>query len=109
MSSTLLGAAWRYLSGSIVEVMSTPLATAPLTASSRQRPNGGSQVLCRTPGSAPARRRELQTPQPNDTLSAPAGVARQIGIYLLADACDNLVKRVKLDRLLHLGGGARVG
>ena len=24
-------------------------------------------------------------------------------------ACDNLVKRVKLDRLLHLGGGARVG
>ncbi len=32
-----------------------------------------------SPGSAPARRRELQTPQPNDTLSAPAGVARQIG------------------------------
>ena len=78
------------------------------SAGCRVRRAVGSRVLIRQdrrpPVGANYKLRNRTTP----CRPRPAWRARS-GIFLLADACDNLVKRVKLDRLLHLGGGARVG
>ena len=78
------------------------------SAGSRVRRAAGRRVLNRQdrrpPVGANYKRRNRTTP----CRPRPAWRARSASSSSLI-ACDNLVKRVKLDRLLHLGGGARVG